>query len=106
MSDQVITKDNFDAVVLKSDKPVLVDFWAVWCGPCKMTEPVIDELAKEYKDKLVVGKINVDDEGELASQYNVLSIPTVLIFKNGKPVETMVGAYPKPEYEQKIKAHL
>ena len=89
-----ITKDNFEQVVLKSDKKVLVDFWASWCGPCRMLSPVIDEIAKET-DKVKVGKVNVDEESELATQFAVMSIPTLILFENGKPVKQMVGAQPK-----------
>ncbi|MBQ1198538.1 MAG: thioredoxin [Spirochaetaceae bacterium] len=89
-----ITKDNFEQEVLKSDKKVLVDFWASWCGPCRMLSPVIDEIAKET-DKVKVGKVNVDEESELATQFAVMSIPTLILFENGKPVKQMVGAQPK-----------
>lgn len=106
MADLVITKDNFDAEVLQSDRPVLVDFWATWCGPCKMTDPIIDELAKEFEGKAKVGKIDVDQEAELAQRFNVLSVPTFMIFKGGQPVGTLVGAYPKPEFEKLINDHL
>ena len=89
-----ITKDNFEQEVLKSDKKVLVDFWASWCGPCRMLSPIIDEIAKET-DKVKVGKVNVDEESELATQFAVMSIPTLILFENGKPVKQMVGAQPK-----------
>ena len=89
-----ITKDNFEQEVLKSDKKVLVDFWASWCGPCRMLSPVIDEIAKET-DKVKIGKVNVDEESELATQFAVMSIPTLILFENGKPVKQMVGAQPK-----------
>lgn len=89
-----ITKDNFEQEVLKSDKKVLVDFWASWCGPCRMLSPVIDEIANET-DKVKVGKVNVDEESELATQFAVMSIPTLILFENGKPVKQMVGAQPK-----------
>jgi thioredoxin 1 len=89
-----ITKENFEQEVLKSDKKVLVDFWASWCGPCRMLSPVIDEIAKET-DKVKVGKVNVDEESELATQFAVMSIPTLILFENGKPVKQMVGAQPK-----------
>ena len=106
MAGLTITKENFDAEVLQSDQPVLLDFWATWCGPCKMTEPVIDELATEFKGKVKVGKVDVDQQGELAQQFNVLSVPTFLMFKGGKPVGTLVGAFPKPEFEKLIDKHL
>ena len=89
-----ITKDNFEQEVLKSDKKVLVDFWASWCGPCRMLSPIIDEIAKET-DKVKVGKVNVDEESELATQFAVMSIPTLILFENGKPVKQMVGSQPK-----------
>lgn len=89
-----ITKENFEQEVLKSDQKVLVDFWASWCGPCRMLSPVIDEIAKET-DNVKVGKVNVDEESELATQFAVMSIPTLILFENGKPVKQMVGAQPK-----------
>ena len=90
-----ITKENFEQVVLKSDKPVLVDFWATWCGPCKMLSPIIEEVRKETEGKAVVGKINVDEQQELAMQFGVLSIPTLLVFKNGEIVKKQIGFIPK-----------
>jgi thioredoxin 1 len=89
------TTDKFEADVLKSDKPVLVDFWAEWCGPCRMIAPVLAELAEEYKDKIVVAKVNVDNEPELAGTYNVTGIPLIGVFKNGEMVKQLVGARPK-----------
>ncbi len=91
-----LTKDNFESEVLKSDQPVLVDFWATWCGPCKMVSPIVDEIADEYSD-IKVGKVNVDDEQELASQYGVMSIPTLLLVKDGEVADTSVGAVPKEQ---------
>ena len=90
----VITKDNFQAEVLQSDKPVLVDFWAAWCSPCKMLSPVVDQIAEENPD-IKVGKINVDDEPELAGQFGVMSIPTLLVFKDGQIAGQSVGVRPK-----------
>ena len=96
MSVQTITKENFDEAVLQADKPVLVDFWAEWCGPCRMVSPIVDEIAGE-RDDIVVGKVNVDEQGELAVRFGVMSIPTLLVFKGGKLVRTAVGARPKDE---------
>lgn len=90
-----ITKENFEQVVLKSDKLVLVDFWATWCGPCKMLSPIIEEVRKETEGKAVVGKINVDEQQELAMQFGVMSIPTLLVFKNGEIVKKQIGFIPK-----------
>ena len=94
MSAITITKENFESEVLKSDKPVLLDFWAAWCGPCRMVSPVVDEIADEEKS-IKVGKVNVDEQPELASQFRVMSIPTLVVIKDGKVVETSVGAKPK-----------
>ena len=89
-----ITKENFEAEVVQSEKPVLIDFWAVWCGPCKMVSPVVDEIAAE-NDSIKVGKINVDEQPELAMKFNIMSIPTLMLFKGGKAVGMTVGAQPK-----------
>lgn len=94
MSALHVTKDNFETEVLKSDKPVIVDFWAAWCGPCRMVSPILDEIADEEKD-IKVAKVNVDEQPELAAKYRVMSIPTMIIFKNGEAVQTSVGAKPK-----------
>lgn len=97
-----LTKENFDAEVLKSNVPVLVDFWAEWCGPCKMIAPVLDEIASEYLGKAKVGKINVDEQFELAQNFRVSSIPMLLIIKDGQVVDQFVGARPKSEFKAKL----
>ncbi len=97
MAEIKVTKDNFEKEVLGSDIPVLVDFWATWCGPCRMLGPVIEEIAKENEGRVKVGKVNVDEEPELSAQFRISSIPTVIVFKNGKAVDTMVGFRPKEE---------
>src|SRR6266498_3332202 len=102
MADQTFTDQNFQQNVLGNDKPVVVDFWAPWCGPCKMVSPTIEELSKEYEGKVVVGKMNVDDNPQTAGQYGVMSIPTVMIFKGGKPVHSLVGAQGKQAYKTEI----
>ena len=96
MSAIQVNKDNFQEVVLNSDKPVLVDFWASWCGPCRMVAPVLEEIANERSD-VKVCKINVDEEPELASRYNVMSIPTIIVVKEGQVVNQAVGARPKSQ---------
>lgn len=97
MSVLTITKENFEDEVLKSDKPVLIDFWAEWCGPCKMLSPIVDQIAGEVTQKARVGKVNVDEQPELASKFKVMSIPTLVMIKHGKPVATSVGVKPKEE---------
>ena len=90
-----ITKENFEAEVMNSDRPVLIDFWAPWCGPCRMLSPTIAEIAEEYGDKVKVCKVNVDEQGELASTFGVMSIPTLIVIKEGKVVNSVTGVRPK-----------
>ena len=97
-----ITDANFEETVLKSDKPVMVDFWAAWCGPCRMVGPIIDQISEEYADKAVVGKVDVDANQEFAAKYGVRNIPTVLIFQNGEVVGRQVGVAPKNAYTDAI----
>ena len=100
MAEIVLTKENFEAEVLQADKPVLVDFWATWCGPCRMLAPIIEELAEEYEGRAVVGKVNIDEQPELADAFGIQSIPTVLVFKNGKIADMSVGYRPKEQLAQ------
>lgn len=99
----VATDDNFEGEVLKSDKPVLIDFWAPWCGPCKAIGPIVEEIAVEYQDKIKVMKLNVDDSQKSAVAYGVRSIPTLIIFKGGKVFDTLIGLVPKEKLEEFIK---
>ena len=101
-----LTKENFEQEVVKSATPVLVDFWAEWCGPCRVVGPIVDQLADELQGKLKVAKIDIDENQELAGKFNVMSIPTLIIFKGGAPVEQMVGAMPKDQLLKKINPHL
>jgi thioredoxin 1 len=101
-----VTDATFDEVVLKSDKPVMVDFWAAWCGPCRMVAPIMEQLTTEYAGKAVIVKVDVDANQKFAAEYGVRNIPTVLVFKNGEVVEKQVGVAPKATYAQKIDAHL
>ena len=100
-----ITESNFEEI-LNTDQPVLVDFWAEWCGPCKLIGPVVDELSKEYDGKAVVGKVNVDENPALSAKFGVRSIPTLLVFKGGEVVEKQVGAVQKAVLSQKLDAHV
>lgn len=97
-----ITTGNFEETVLQSDMPVLVDFYADWCGPCKMMAPIVKQLADSYEGKMKVGKCNIDEEMSVAQRYKIMSIPTLVIFQNGEPVKTMVGAMSAKELEEKI----
>ena len=101
-----LDQNNFKSEVLQSSTPVLVDFWAEWCGPCKMLSPIIDQVAIELAGKMKIAKLNVDEAPDLAGQYNVMSIPTLLIFKNGEPVDQIVGAMPKDKLLAKINPYL
>jgi len=101
MADLTLTDQNFEEEVLKSDKPVLVDFWAQWCHPCRIVGPIIEELATEYDGKLKVGKVDVD-ANQVANNYGIMSIPSVLLFKNGQVLKTLVGAQSKDNYKKEI----
>ena len=101
---EVFTSDNFQEKVLNSDKPVLVDFWAEWCGPCRMIGPLVEEMHGEYAGKAVRGKLNVDENGDIAANYGIRSIPTLLVFKGGEVVDKIVGAVPKGNIASKLEA--
>jgi thioredoxin 1 len=101
-----VSETDFSQVVLQAKIPVLVDFWAAWCGPCRMVAPVVDELADDYEGRVSFGKVNVDENPKIASQYGVMSIPTLIIFKNGKPVSNIVGFRPKDELKKSLDAAL
>ena len=101
-----VLDENFETEVLKSDVPVLVDFWAPWCGPCRMVAPALEEIANEYAGKLKVVKVNVDEAYQTASQFGIMSIPTLMVFKNGAVVDKVIGALPKIEIENMIRKHL
>ncbi len=102
----VLTDQNFKEEILNSQIPALVDFWAPWCGPCKMIGPVIEEIASQYQGKIKIGKLNVDDAPVSASQYSIMSIPTLIIFKGGEVVDKIIGVVSKETIEEKLKAHI
>jgi thioredoxin len=104
MKPVTITDDNFESEVIKSETPVLIDFWATWCGPCRMIAPIVEELAEEYNGKIKIGKLDVDENQNVSIKYGVRSIPTLLIFKDGKVEDTIIGAVPKAHIVQKLNA--
>jgi len=106
MSEIMLNEDNFQKEVLESNLPVLVDFWAEWCGPCKVLMPIVAELAKSYENRLKVGEVNVDESNNLSYRYGIMSIPTLKFFKNGKAVGEIIGAAPKSTIEEEIKKYL
>lgn len=101
-----VTQSTFESEVLQSSQPVLVDFWAPWCGPCRMVAGVVDEVAKDYENRLKVVKVNTDEQPEIASQYSIRSIPTLIVFKGGEPVDQVMGAVPKSSLVQTIEPYL
>jgi thioredoxin 1 len=101
-----ITDNNFEELVMNTDKPVVLDFWAVWCGPCRMIAPLIDQMSEEYKEKAVIGKVNVDDSTEIAAKYGIRNIPTVLFIKNGEVTDKVVGAVGKNVLVEKLESIL
>ena len=106
MDMKTLTAENFEQEILQADKPAIVDFWATWCGPCRMLAPVIEEIANEYEGKVKVGKVNVDDEQELAIRYGVMSIPSVIFFKDGKEIDRKVGVMPAGAFTQVLDSNL
>lgn len=102
MAEVTVTDQNFQTEVLQADLPVLVDFWATWCGPCKMVSPIVEELAKEYEGKLKVGKMDVDQNQNTSSQFGIMSIPTLMFFKKGQPVKSIIGAQGKEALKRAV----
>lgn len=103
---EAITSESFDTIIASSDKPVLVDFWASWCGPCRALGPVVEQIGQEMADKLLVYKCNVDEEGDLAQRFGIMSIPTLILFKDGQAAHTMVGNMPKAALVSELEANL
>ena len=101
-----ITKDNFDSEVINSDKPVLLDFWAQWCGPCRAVAPIMEELSTEFEGQAKIGKVNVDEQGELAAKFRIMSIPTVMLFKQGQVAEKVIGARSKADFTDMVRKNL
>lgn len=101
-----LTRDNFEQKVMNSDKPVLIDFWASWCGPCRAVAPVMEELAEQYDGRAVIGKVNVDDENELSAKFRIMSIPTIMLFKGGQIVDKIVGSRPKADFENLLNKNI
>jgi len=101
-----ITDSNFEELVLKAEKPVVIDFWAVWCGPCRMIGKIVDEIGEEYNGKVIIGKVNVDENSAITAKFGIRNIPTVIFFKNGEAVDKQVGAVPKQTFVNKIEALL
>lgn len=104
--EMTLTDANFQSEVLDSDKPVLVDFWASWCAPCRMISPIIEELAEEYEEKIKVGKVNTEDNAKITGDYGIISIPTLIIFKEGKPIDQIIGVVSKDVIKKKLDAVL